>query len=236
MRSSNPLGPPPPARGRCGFTGAKGQCQNPGRWDRDGVLSCTTHKNAANPVPYQPGRVQDAAAARYGQPPQPVHHPAAVLQPLRSQSPPQGVPRQYPKSTEIWWQKPLVECLPNPKPAELVVLRDELRTGESGAWLNSRSTTSAVVDLVRRPDGGFQTVRVNLPAYLSEVLSELYEITGLTKGAPDLVVWSEADRGIRFIEVKCPHWDRVSVEQSTFLHAATQRGCATSVVEWEFAP
>ena len=233
MSPSNPLRPPPPARGRCGFTGAKGQCQNPGRWDRDGVLSCTTHKNAANPVPYQQGRVQAAPAARNEQRTQAVQHPTAILKPLRSQ-PASGGLRQYPKSPEVWWQKPLVDCSPNPKPAELLVLRDELGTGESGAWLNSRSTTSGVVDLVRRHDGGFQTVRVNLPGYVSEVLLELYEITGLTKGAPDLVVWSEADRVVRFIEVKCPHWDGVSVEQSTFLRAATERGCATLVVEWEF--
>ena len=234
MSPSNPLRPPPPARGRCEFTGAKGQCQNPGRWDRDGVLSCTTHKNAANPVPYQRARVQAAAAAGYNQPPQTVHHPVTISSPSRSQ-PASEVLRQYPKSPEVWWQKPLVDCLPNPKPAELLVLRDELRTGEAGAWLNSRSTTTGVVDLVRRHDGGFQTVRVNLPGYVSEVLSTLYEITGLTKGAPDLVVWSEADRGVRFIEVKCPHWDGVSVEQSTFLHAADERGCETLVVEWEFA-
>jgi hypothetical protein len=234
MSPSNPLRPPPPARGRCGFTGAKGQCQNPGRWDRDGILSCTTHKNAAHPVPYQQGRVQAVAAARYKQPLQATQHRIAIANPSGSQ-PGSEVLRQYPKSPETWWQKPLVDCLPNPKPAELLVLRDELRTGESGAWLNSRSTTTGVVDLVRRHDGGFQTVRVNLPGYVSEVLSELYQITRLTKGAPDLVVWSEADRGVRFIEVKCPHWDKVSVQQSTFLRAATDFGCVTSVVEWEFA-
>lgn len=56
MSPSNPLRPPPPARGRCGFTGATGQCQNPGRWDRDGVLSCTTHKNARDPRPFDSNR------------------------------------------------------------------------------------------------------------------------------------------------------------------------------------
>src|SRR5687768_9563290 len=146
MSPSNPLRPPPPARGRCGFTGAKGQCQNPGRWDRGGVLSCTTHKNAANPVPYQPGRPLSAAGAPYGRPPQGVRHQTVTRERSR---PARGATRQYPKSAEYWWQKPLVNCSPNPKPAELVVLRDELRPGESGAWLNSRSTTIGVVDLVR---------------------------------------------------------------------------------------
>ena len=63
MSPSNPLRPPPPARGRCGFTGASGQCQNPGRWDLNGVLSCTTHKNARNPVPFR----QSSAAIEQNQ-------------------------------------------------------------------------------------------------------------------------------------------------------------------------
>ena len=43
---------PPPAIGACGFSTATGQCLNPGRWDRDGTLSCTTHALASEPVPY----------------------------------------------------------------------------------------------------------------------------------------------------------------------------------------
>jgi hypothetical protein len=34
---------PPPAIRPCGFTGPQGQCRNPGRWNKNGVLSCTTH-------------------------------------------------------------------------------------------------------------------------------------------------------------------------------------------------
>lgn len=45
---------PPPALGGCEFTGATGQCQNPGRWDRDGHLSCTTHALARAPLPWRP--------------------------------------------------------------------------------------------------------------------------------------------------------------------------------------
>jgi hypothetical protein len=42
---------PPPAIGPCGFATENGQCLNPGRWDRDGTLSCTTHAIAQQPQP-----------------------------------------------------------------------------------------------------------------------------------------------------------------------------------------
>jgi hypothetical protein len=42
----------PPARGTCQFSGASGQCRNPGRWERNGLLSCTTHYKARDPQPF----------------------------------------------------------------------------------------------------------------------------------------------------------------------------------------
>jgi len=230
---SNPLRPPPPARGRCGFTGATGQCQNPGRWDRDGVLSCTTHKNASNPVPFERGQPQSTRSAR----PASVGPATQSSAPVSELFPPRaalGGLRRYPKSEETWWQKPLIECLPNPKPAELIILREEVQAAESGVWLNSRSTTTGVIDLVRHADGRLRTVRSALPAFVSELLSRLYRSTGLRKGAPDVVIWSDGTRTVRFIEVKCPHWDHVSVEQEIFLRAASAAGCSSSIVEWEF--
>jgi len=46
----------PKASGKCGFTGAKGQCANPGRWtvQPEGVLSCTTHKQSAKRTVFAP--------------------------------------------------------------------------------------------------------------------------------------------------------------------------------------
>jgi hypothetical protein len=52
----------PQATGRCGFTGAYGQCRNPGRWQVDGVLSCTTHKNATKRTAFDPVAAKKAAA------------------------------------------------------------------------------------------------------------------------------------------------------------------------------
>lgn len=43
---------PPPSLGPCGFGTSTGQCLNPGRWDREGFLSCTTHALARDPVPF----------------------------------------------------------------------------------------------------------------------------------------------------------------------------------------
>lgn len=44
--------PPPEALGPCDFATDLGQCQNPGRWDRDGFLSCTTHALARDLKPW----------------------------------------------------------------------------------------------------------------------------------------------------------------------------------------
>jgi hypothetical protein len=121
-----------------------------------------------------------------------------------------------------------------PLPAELVVLYAELQDGEAGVWLNSRGTSTGAVDLVRGAGGKLRTARVELPHFVSAAVESLYEATGLLEGAPDLVVWSEVDHSIRFIEVKCPHWDRPSDAQLKFMQAAEQRGYGTSISEWEF--
>jgi hypothetical protein len=87
---------------------------------------------------------------------------------------------------------------------------------------------------VRGRDGKFKTRRERLPEFVSDLPRGLYASTGLSKGAPGLVLWNAAERAIRFVEVKCPHWDRPSQEQLKFLAAAEERGVATSIAEWEF--
>jgi hypothetical protein len=57
-RSREKLEEPPQAIGPCGFETDLGQpCINPGRWDRDGTLSCTTHALA-----HAPRSLRDASA------------------------------------------------------------------------------------------------------------------------------------------------------------------------------
>jgi len=143
---------------------------------------------------------------------------------------------QFKRSPERWWQKPLVVLAGRHLPAELVVLQASLRTGESGAWLNSRKVGQATVDLKRDQSGTFKTVRVVLPEFVASTLRELYEETMLKKGAPDLVVWHERTHRLRFVEVKNPRWDRPSNEQLQFLNAAQARGMSTEIAEWEFRP
>lgn len=140
------------------------------------------------------------------------------------------------QSRERWWQKPLAEVDGRYLPAELVVLQRELRPGEAGVWLNSRGTRSGVTDLVRGPDGKYRTVRTDLPKFVRERLVALYASTGLAKGAPDLVIWNTDSATMRFVEVKCPHWDRPSSEQRDFLAAAEGAGMPSRIVEWEFGP
>ena len=57
------------------------------------------------------------------------------------------------RSNQKWWQKPLTYMNGKVIPAELAVLVESLRDGEDGAWLNSRGTKTAVVDLVKDSSG-----------------------------------------------------------------------------------
>lgn len=122
-------------------------------------------------------------------------------------------------------------------PAELAVLSMELRHGESGVWLNSRGTKSGVVDLVPSDTdavGSYRTCRVPLPTFVSKTLARMYGAAGVRKGVPDLVIWDAQTNGVRFVEVKCPHWDQTSDEQNLFLLVAKSLGIPASIVEWEF--
>lgn len=141
---------------------------------------------------------------------------------------------KFQKSTERWWQKPLVVVGGRILPAELAVLAELTQAGESGVWMNSRGTKSGVVDVRRSPEGKFKTLRSPLPAFVGRLLQSIYEAAGLRKGAPDLVIWSNDTKKIRFVEVKCPHWDKPSKEQLRFLIEADRRGIPTLIAEWEF--
>lgn len=143
---------------------------------------------------------------------------------------------RFNRSPHRWWQKPLVEFKGRDLPAELVILGLELRKGENGAWLNSRGTDSGTIDLVRDSTGKFKSVRAPLPERVRLHLERLYSETGLRKGAPDLVVWDSSMSSVRFVEVKCPHWDRPSTEQLEFHRAAKAAGSDVVIVEWEFEP
>lgn len=238
MSPSNPLRPPPPARGRCGFTGASGQCKNPGRWDIDGTLSCTTHKLArervrsdtANSIARSSPRLPGAALTAVANELTAGTHSSAPL----SRGPTRPEVRKYRKSSEFWWQKPLVDCGGQPQPAEIVVLREELEPGEAGVWMNSRGVTTGVAELLRDQSGNYATRRVPLPAFVSGLLRSLYDGSGLTCGAPDLIIWNVGTRAVRFAEIKCPHWDAPSTEQLDFHRYIERRGLEVTIVEWEF--
>jgi len=143
---------------------------------------------------------------------------------------------QFNRSYERWWQKPLGEFSGKLLPAELLVLRAKLGIGEHGAWLNSRGIKSGVTDLVRDDNGNFRTIRCILPSYASEALATVYRETQNKKGATDLIIWHESTFQVRFVEVKCPHWDKLSFEQLEFMRIAVEQGYAAKVVEWEFLP
>jgi hypothetical protein len=64
-------------------------------------------------------------------------------------------------------------------------------------------------------------------------LRSFYHHPKVTKGAYDLVLWRIANQRIRFIEVNCPHWDKITVEQQRFAELAKERGKLKEVIEWE---
>jgi len=129
------------------------------------------------------------------------------------------------QATSFTWEKVLT--------AELAVLASELNEGKQGVWLNSRSCTSGVTDLVRCGPL-FMACRVSLPPFVTSTLENLYSMANVSKGCPDLIIWHTQAQRIRFVEVKCPHWDRVSAEQDCFITASSAVGVSTKIVEWEF--
>jgi len=133
-----------------------------------------------------------------------------------------------------WWNKPLVSEGGRKLPAELVILNRSLMPGENGAWLNSRGTKTGAVDLVEISPGEFKTIRNELPEFVQECLKSFYSRPDVAKGIYDLVAWNQSTKVLRFIEVKCPHWDRQSPEQLAFANLAQEQGISVNVAEWEF--
>lgn len=141
---------------------------------------------------------------------------------------------KFQRSDKKWWRKPLV--LENNKslPAELAVLHLSLKEDEQGVWLNSRTTKTGVSDLRENTSGKFKTVRLSLPLYVQDCLRSFYDLPDVSKGVFDLVIWRTSDCSIRFVEVKCPHWDKPTAEQIRFAELAEQKGIANEIIEWEF--
>ena len=137
------------------------------------------------------------------------------------------------RAQERWWNKPLVDLASGAVPAELAILELELRNGEEGVWMNSRSVTTGVCGLARNSQT-IKAIRKPLATVAAEVLAEIYDATELTKGCPDLVIWNTNSRLLRLVEVKCPIWDRPTPEQEIFMEYAKSKGIDTKIAEWYF--
>lgn len=142
------------------------------------------------------------------------------------------------KANETWWRKPLVRFLGKSTTAELAILSLELSPSETGVWMNSRRVTSGVVDLrtiETEKCKAFKSIRESLPEWLSRKLSDVYKLAELRKGCPDLVIWNATTGQCRLVEVKCPLWDKISLDQQKFIAAGTVLGIQTKVVYWRFS-
>lgn len=145
---------------------------------------------------------------------------------------------RFESAKQKWWNKPLIIFKGRVLPAELAILSLELGPGESGAWMNSRGIVSGVVDLQSSSGiskSALSTKRASLPGFVSEMLFQIFETANLKRGCPDLVIWDEQARRVRFVEVKCPHWDKPTREQEMFFKAAGDAGIDSKIIEWEFA-
>ncbi len=141
---------------------------------------------------------------------------------------------KFKPANEKWWNKPLVKVGGQKLPAELAILKDSLEPGEQGAWLNSRGTKTGAVDLEEVTPGKYKTVRRTLPSFVQSCLQSFYFHPEVAKGIYDLVLWHKETENIRFIEVKCPHWDRPTPEQKVFANLAREKGISAQVSDWEF--
>jgi hypothetical protein len=104
--------------------------------------------------------------------------------------------------------------------------------------MNSRGTTSGVVDLIPTTaveGSGYVTTRELLPGFVAEALTGIYRRTRLAKGCPDLVIWHLDRDTFRLVEVKRRHFDAPTTGQEHFMRSAASAGVRTSVVEWEFS-
>jgi hypothetical protein len=104
-------------------------------------------------------------------------------------------------SNRRWWNKPLVEWKECHLPAELVILKLKKSEWTNGVWLNSTKLNSGVVDLVEA-DESFAAQRVELPEYVKDSLSRIYQLAGVSKGCPDIVLWDSTSNAIHLVEVK----------------------------------
>jgi hypothetical protein len=141
---------------------------------------------------------------------------------------------KFDPAQQKWWQKPLVMFAGRLLPAELAVLSLELRPSERGVWMNSRGTTSGVVDLIGER-GEYHAQRETLPEFVSETIRRLYKQAHVKKGCPDLVIWNPILQRLRFVEVKNPQWDKPTREQGQFMNVSDTLGIRTNIVEWEFS-
>lgn len=139
----------------------------------------------------------------------------------------------FSKSYEIWWRKPLVSLGGRNLPAELVILRINQSKDEQGVWINSRGYKSGEVDLIKDKTG-YKTKRIEIPLYVASIITKIYSRTNKRRGCPDLVIWHNNQNKLRFIEVKCSHWDHVREGQEEFINAAEALGINTEIIEWEF--
>ena len=143
---------------------------------------------------------------------------------------------RFKRWADKWWQKPLVDFHGRPLPAELAVLFMELSAAEKGVWINSRGFQTGASDLVSssKSHKTYETVRISIPNFVVQTISDVMTESGLARGCPDLVIWNNHSTSVRFVEVKCPHWDAPTPEQDTFLSLVRYKGLQGKVVNWEF--
>jgi hypothetical protein len=134
-----------------------------------------------------------------------------------------------------WFGKPLIDYEGCIVPGELGVLRHQLRADEQGAWVARMFGRHVpIVDLEQLPGDKFRHVQTSLPAFVEDSLADLKQATGQSGCIPDLLLWNDDTKRIRFIEIKGPS-DRIASHQIVFAEHIRQAGYEASVISYRFA-
>ena len=117
----------------------------------------------------------------------------------------------------------------NNKPlfAELVALQIFIEQGFQGVWVDTFKKKYRT-GLPENSDP------IQLPTEINEILTEILEINGSSKGVWDLLLWKNGQ--LKFVELKRTKKDKIRTTQINFLKSCLSYGLKTDqfeILEWQ---
>ena len=84
------------------------------------------------------------------------------------------------------------------------------------------------------PAKSYETVRIPIPDFARDAITDVLEAADIARDCRDIMIWNDKVLSVRFVEVKCLHWDSPTSEQDVFFGAASNKGFEGKIAEWEF--